>query len=80
LIPGAVPGIKHDEISALSGGQEAAQIVCIDYSPTTVFIQDIDALGSFLTRHRPEWSAVRWIKVEGLAGAMLLFFRKRSWL
>jgi magnesium transporter len=65
--PGAAPGIEHDEIVGLPVGTGPATITCIDYSPGDVLIQDIDDLEKFLGHHRPEWSAVRWISVDGLS-------------
>jgi magnesium transporter len=66
-MPGAAPGIEHDEIAALVTSSEPARITCIDYSPTSVSIQEVTDLGEFMTGHRPEWTAVRWINVDGLA-------------
>lgn len=46
---------------------EAVRITCVDYSPEQVEWQEIADLPNFLARHRPAWSHVRWINVEGLA-------------
>ena len=56
--PGTAPGIEHDELIDLPGGNERAAITCIDYSPGNVSIQEVSDLEEFLTQHRPEWSAV----------------------
>ena len=66
-VPGAAPGIEHDEIASLPGGTGPARIACVDYSPDQVSIQEIDNLEDFVGRHRPEWTIVRWISVDGLA-------------
>ena len=66
-IPGAAPGFEHDEIPRLPGGPEPVRITCVDYCPENVLTQEIDDLKDFLARHRPEWSAVRWINVDGLS-------------
>jgi magnesium transporter len=66
-LPGAAPGIEHEEIAALPSGARPACITCIDYCPTNVSVQDVDALDDFLTHHRPDWSVARWINVDGLA-------------
>jgi magnesium transporter len=66
-IPGAAPGIEHDEISTLTVAHQPAHITCTDYSSTNTSTQEVDDLESFLKRHRPDWSAVRWICMEGLA-------------
>jgi len=65
-IPGSAPGIEHDEITALSGSEEPLRITCIDFCPTHVTFQEIEDLDSFLAKHRPDWSTVRWINVERL--------------
>ncbi len=62
----AAPGIEPEEIATLDSGTASSHITCIDYCPSTVTVQAVDQLGDFLARHRPEWSAVRWINVEGL--------------
>ena len=64
---GTAPGIEHDEIINLPGGTARAMITCIDYSPGSVSLQEIEDLEDFVTHHRPEWSAVRWISVVGLS-------------
>lgn len=65
--PGSAPGIEHDEIIGLPGGSGQVSITCIDYNPGKVSVEEIDNLGDFLGRHRPEWSTVRWINVAGLS-------------
>lgn len=65
--PGAAPGIEHHEISALPVSAAPARITCVDYNPARSSIQDVTDMAEFLSHHRPEWSAVRWINVEGLA-------------
>jgi len=61
------PGIEHDEIIELPSGNARAMITCIDYSPGNVSIREIEDLEDFMTHHRPEWSAVRWISIVGLS-------------
>jgi len=65
--PGAAPGIEHDEIASLPTSSEPAHITCVDYSASNVSVQEIANLSDFLNHHRPEWSAVRWINVDGLS-------------
>ncbi len=43
------------------------RITCIDYSPEEVRIEEVRDVPDFLDQHRPNWSKVRWINVEGLA-------------
>lgn len=63
--PGAAPGIEHEEIASLPGGSEPVLITCTDYSPSQVWAQEIADLPAFIAKHRPEWSRVRWICVDG---------------
>ena len=65
--PGDAPGVEHDEIATLPSGAERVRITCSDYGPNGVMMQDIEDLESFLGQHRPEWSVVRWINVDGLS-------------
>ena len=71
-IPGAAPGFEHDEIPMLPSGPGRVRITCVDYCPENVLTQEIDDLKDFLARHRPEWSAVRWINVDGLSDMEVL--------
>jgi magnesium transporter len=64
--PGASPGVEYDEIQNLPSGTSPVYVSCIDYSPDQVQVQDIDDLDDFMVHHRPEWSAVRWINIDGL--------------
>lgn len=66
--PGAAPGIEHHELTSATtaGTRIPAKVTCIDYSPDKVLFQDIDDLDDFIIQHRPEWSQVRWINVDGL--------------
>lgn len=68
--PGKAPGIEHDELltttaGAGTGAQAASIITCIDYSSANILIEESQNITSFIDHHRPEWSVVRWINVEG---------------
>jgi magnesium transporter len=65
--PNTAPGIEYDEIMDRPGGKIKAMITCIDYSPSDVLVQKVEDLEDFMTHHRPDWSAVRWISVVGLS-------------
>jgi magnesium transporter len=65
--PGAAPGIEHDEITSFPGGNGQVRISCTDYCPGQVLVQEIKDLGTFVEEHRPDWSVVRWICVDGLS-------------
>ena len=64
--PGAAPGLEHDEIIQRMGTAGPVELTCIDYCPGEILVQPIQDLQAFLDHHRPEWSAVRWINVDGL--------------
>jgi magnesium transporter len=64
---GSAPGIEHDELVNIPGGDARTAVTCIDYSPGNVSIQEIDDLDDFMAHHRPEWAVVRWIQVVGLS-------------
>jgi len=65
-VPGAAPGIEHDEIAYLPGGPGQATLICTDYGPEQVVVHEIADLSQFVDQHRPPWAAVRWICVDGL--------------
>lgn len=62
----ASPGITIEELSKLPSSPEGVRISCIDYAQDQVSIQEVKDLPAFLTEHRPPWTAVRWINVDGL--------------
>jgi magnesium transporter len=64
--PGSAPGIEHDDLAALPSTPEGCWVTCIDYSPDRVRMEEIVDLEDFILHHRPEWSQVRWINVDGL--------------
>ena len=64
---GSAPGIEHDELITISGGDTRTAVTCFDYSPGHVLIQEVKDLTDFVAHHRPEWSVVRWIRVVGLS-------------
>src|SRR5262249_43257771 len=65
--PGSAPGIEPHELAAMPRTPGAARITCIDYCPTEVRFEEVKDLSQFIIRHRPNWSAVRWINVDGLS-------------
>jgi magnesium transporter len=75
--PGAAPGIEHDEIASLPGGAEPSRISCIDYCPEQVSIQEISDLEAFVAQHRPAWTVVRWISVDGLDAQAIQVLAKK---
>jgi magnesium transporter len=64
--PGSAAGIEPHELAAVPGEPVSVRITCIDYSPAQVLVEEVKDLPPFIARHRPEWSVVRWINVDGL--------------
>jgi magnesium transporter len=64
--PGSAAGIEPHELAPVPGKPVSVRITAIDYSPDQVLFEDVQDLRAFIGRHRPEWSAVRWINVDGL--------------
>jgi magnesium transporter len=61
------PGIEiHDHELPLGTEEGPLRVTCIDYSPEQCQFQEVPDLANFLTHHRPTWSRVRWINVDGL--------------
>jgi magnesium transporter len=64
--PGSAAGIEPHELVAIPGKPISVRITSIDYSPDQVLFEDVQDVPAFVARHRPEWSVVRWINVDGL--------------
>jgi magnesium transporter len=65
--PGTSPGIEAHELSARASTDAPVRVTCVDYCPEQMQIEQVTDLNNFLDRHRPAWSRVRWIQVEGLS-------------
>ncbi|MBS0263883.1 MAG: magnesium/cobalt transporter CorA [Planctomycetes bacterium] len=63
---GAASGIERDEHRTAHHASGPAVITCTDMSPETVLVEQITDLDAFVSRHRPPWTAVRWINIDGL--------------
>jgi len=63
--PGTPAGIEYHELIRAPGVQPA-RVTCTDYCPERVEMQEVSDPAAFLAAHRPDWSKVRWIHVEGL--------------
>jgi len=64
--PGSAAGIEPHELAVVPLQPVSVRITCVDYSPEQAVFEDVQDLPAFVARHRPEWSAVRWINVDGL--------------
>lgn len=63
--PGQPAGVEYHELRQ-TAGDNPARVVCIDYSPEQIQTREIADIAAFLALHRPVWTRVRWIHVEGL--------------
>jgi magnesium transporter len=64
--PGSAAGIEPHELVAVPGRPVSVRITCLDYAPEEVLFEEVQDLPGFIGGHRPEWSAVRWINVDGI--------------
>ena len=70
--PGTAPGIRPAELPKHAPPPSEAppvKVTVIDYCPDRVEMHGVLDLDSFIAAHRPEWTCVRWINVDGLADA-----------
>lgn len=63
---GTEAGIEPHELLQRATQKDSVKVVCIDYAPEHVQVEEVNDLPAFLQRHRPDWSKVRWIAVRGL--------------
>lgn len=62
--PGAPAGVEYHELIPAPTAPPA-RVICTDYCPEQCQVQEVTDLAAFLAVHRPAWSQVRWISVEG---------------
>lgn len=65
--PGSAAGIEPQDLSPVTSQRPKVRVTCIDYSPQRAEVEEVQDTQAFFARHRQEWSAVRWINVDGLA-------------
>jgi magnesium transporter len=70
--PGTAGGIEAADLSARASGPGRVTVTCVDYSPDQVEVEVVEQINDFLARHRPAWSHVRWINVDGLTDMEVL--------
>ena len=68
---GPVSGVDPHEAAAHAPAAGKATLTCIDYSPEHCQVEEVKDPAEFLARHRPEWSVVRWINVDGATDPVL---------
>lgn len=64
--PGTAAGIDHEQLDRLPSTPGAVRVTVIDYRADNVLVRTIDDIDEFVAGHRPEWSGVCWINVDGL--------------
>ncbi len=70
--PGTAGGIEAAALSARASGPGTVTVTCVDYSPDQVEVEVVEQINDFLARHRPPWSHVRWVNVDGLTDMEVL--------
>ena len=70
--PGTAPGLDAQQLLLTPSGPGCTYVNCVDYSEEEFCSVDIIDCGDFLESHRPEWSKVRWINVDGLSDTRVL--------
>jgi magnesium transporter len=64
--PGTAAGLDHEQLAALPSEPGKVRVTVIDYCADNVLVRTVDDIDDFVARHRPEWSSVCWINVDGL--------------
>lgn len=64
--PGTAPGITLDQLAEMGSGTQRVYVSCIDFDEQHCRAVSIIDIEDFLIHHRPEWSKVRWINVDGV--------------
>ena len=64
--PGTPAGIDKEQLGALPSTSGEVKVTVINYCPDQARTQTIDDIERFVAGHRPEWSTVSWINVDGL--------------
>ncbi len=70
--PGADAGIELSDLARMPATQEPVSVTCIDYGPQQAHAQTVTDLPAFLSAHRPEWAAVRWINIDGVGDTSVI--------
>ncbi len=65
-LPGSASGIEHHELVQHPGTGSLAVVTCTDYSAEQVHVERVTNLDEFVHTHRPDWSLVRWINIDGI--------------
>jgi magnesium transporter len=66
--PGSSPGMLPDQLEKLASDKPSGpvKVTVIDYAADQVEMHGVLDFEAFLASHRPAWSTVRWINIDGL--------------
>jgi magnesium transporter len=64
--PGTAAGIEPEQLDRLQSTPGEVRVTVIDYRADNVLVRTVDDIDDFVAGHRPAWSAVCWINVDGL--------------
>jgi magnesium transporter len=64
--PGAPAGLDREQLSALTSTAGDVKVTVINYCPDQVRTETVEDIDRFVAGHRPEWSKVSWINLDGL--------------
>jgi magnesium transporter len=70
--PGTSAGIRAEELMLMPCGPGNTFVTCTDYTRDEFRSVDVIDVNAFLEEHRPSWSEVRWINVDGLSDRKIL--------
>lgn len=69
---GTSPGIEVEQLKHMPSGPQRVVVTCFDYGPDQVQAVDVLDVDDFLSHHRPDWTTVRWINVDGLTDMRII--------
>ncbi len=64
--PGTPAGLDREQLGALPSISGEVKVTVINYCPDQARTETVDDIERFVAGHRPEWSKVSWINVDGL--------------
>jgi magnesium transporter len=64
--PGTPAGLDREQLAALPSISGEVKVTVINYCPDQARTETVDDIERFVAGHRPEWSKVSWINVDGL--------------
>jgi magnesium transporter len=66
------PGLEAEDLWSRSGDSGPVVVTVVDYDTVQVTEEEVVDIPAFLDRHRPTWSHVRWINIDGLGRLALV--------